>query len=63
MPEAPNIQRNVLGAGLSVKLMLTVYQEHVATSFQAIANIAESMMAGMFLSVSLVTLLQFAYWC
>lgn len=42
MPEAPNIAREiVLGAGLSVKTDAYSVTRACATSFQAIANIAE----------------------
>ncbi|MCT8248523.1 acetyl-CoA C-acyltransferase FadI [Proteus faecis] len=47
MPEAPNIAREiVLGAGLSVKTDAYSVTRACATSFQAIANVAESMMIG-----------------
>ncbi|MBD2819323.1 acetyl-CoA C-acyltransferase FadI [Xenorhabdus sp. 42] len=47
MPEAPNIAREiVLGAGLSVRTDAYSVSRACATSFQAIANVAESIMAG-----------------
>ncbi|MER2473273.1 acetyl-CoA C-acyltransferase FadI [Photorhabdus laumondii] len=47
MPEAPNIAREmVLGAGLSVSTDAYSVSRACATSFQAIANVAESIMAG-----------------
>ncbi|OTA20455.1 acetyl-CoA acetyltransferase [Xenorhabdus beddingii] len=47
MPEAPNIAREiVLGAGLSVNTDAYSVSRACATSFQAIANVAESIMAG-----------------
>ncbi|MCU9572222.1 acetyl-CoA C-acyltransferase FadI [Proteus mirabilis] len=47
MPAAPNIAREiVLGAGLSVKTDAYSVTRACATSFQAIANVAESMLAG-----------------
>lgn len=47
MPEAPNIAREiVLGTGMSVSTDAYSVSRACATSFQAMANIAESMMAG-----------------
>ncbi|WP_387690517.1 acetyl-CoA C-acyltransferase FadI [Photorhabdus sp. RM71S] len=47
MPEAPNIAREiVLGTGLSVSTDAYSVSRACATSFQAIANVAESIMAG-----------------
>ncbi|OKP03885.1 acetyl-CoA C-acyltransferase FadI [Xenorhabdus eapokensis] len=47
MPEAPNIAREiVLGAGLSVNTDAYSVSRACATSFQAIVNVAESIMAG-----------------
>ncbi|MDE9571783.1 acetyl-CoA C-acyltransferase, partial [Xenorhabdus bovienii] len=47
MPEAPNIAREiVLGTGLSVNTDAYSVSRACATSFQAIANVAESIMAG-----------------
>ena len=47
MPEAPNIAREiVLGAGLPVSTDAYSISRACATSFQAITNIVESMMAG-----------------
>ncbi|MDX7999573.1 acetyl-CoA C-acyltransferase FadI [Xenorhabdus sp. Reich] len=47
MPEAPNIAREiVLGSGLSVNTDAYSVSRACATSFQAIANVAESIMAG-----------------
>ncbi|HGJ5891942.1 MAG TPA: acetyl-CoA C-acyltransferase FadI [Arsenophonus apicola] len=47
MPEAPNIAREiVLGAGLPVSADAYSISRACATSFQAITNIVESMMAG-----------------
>lgn len=47
MPEAPNIAREiVLGTGMSVHTDAYSVSRACATSFQAVVNIAESMMAG-----------------
>lgn len=47
MPEAPNIAREiVLGSGLSVHTDAYSVSRACATSFQAVANLAESLMAG-----------------
>ena len=47
MPEAPNIAREiVLGSGLSVTTDAYSVSRACATSFQAVANVAESMLAG-----------------
>lgn len=47
MPEAPNIAREiVLGTGMSVHTDAYSISRACATSFQSVANIAESMMAG-----------------
>ena len=47
MPEAPNIAREiVLGTGMSVHTDAYSVSRACATSFQAIANVAESIMAG-----------------
>ncbi|MCW2254106.1 acetyl-CoA acyltransferase [Providencia alcalifaciens] len=47
MPAAPNIAREiVLGTGMSVSTDAYSVSRACATSFQAIANVAESMMAG-----------------
>lgn len=47
MPEAPNIAREiVLGTGMSVHTDAYSVSRACATSFQAVANIAESLMAG-----------------
>lgn len=47
MPEAPNIAREiVLGTGLPVSIDAYSISRACATSFQAIANIVESMLAG-----------------
>ncbi|MCC3703070.1 acetyl-CoA C-acyltransferase FadI [Rouxiella badensis] len=47
MPEAPNIAREiVLGTGMSVSTDAYSVSRACATSFQAIANVAESIMAG-----------------
>ncbi|MBN7122928.1 acetyl-CoA C-acyltransferase FadI [Erwinia billingiae] len=47
MPEAPNIAREiVLGSGLSVSTDAYSVSRACATSFQAVANVAESMLAG-----------------
>lgn len=47
MPEAPNIAREiVLGSGMSVHTDAYSVSRACATSFQAIANISESIMAG-----------------
>ncbi|WP_226572203.1 acetyl-CoA C-acyltransferase FadI [Mangrovibacter yixingensis] len=47
MPEAPNIAREiVLGTGMSVNTDAYSVSRACATSFQAVANIAESIMAG-----------------
>ncbi|WP_380179543.1 acetyl-CoA C-acyltransferase FadI [Kalamiella sp. sgz302252] len=47
MPEAPNIAREiVLGAGLSVHTDAYSVSRACATSFQAVANVAESLLAG-----------------
>jgi acetyl-CoA acyltransferase len=47
MPEAPNIAREiVLGAGMSVHTDAYSVSRACATSFQAVANLAESLMAG-----------------
>jgi acetyl-CoA acyltransferase len=47
MPEAPNIAREiVLGSGMSVHTDAYSVSRACATSFQAIANVAESIMAG-----------------
>lgn len=48
MPEAPNIAREiVLGTGMKVHTDAYSVTRACATSFQSVANIAESMMAGM----------------
>ncbi|MEQ9920469.1 acetyl-CoA C-acyltransferase FadI [Pectobacterium brasiliense] len=48
MPEAPNIAREiVLGTGMSVHTDAYSVSRACATSFQAVANVAESIMAGM----------------
>ncbi|WP_423185984.1 acetyl-CoA C-acyltransferase FadI [Alishewanella sp. d11] len=48
MPEAPNIAREiVLGTGMRVHTDAYSVTRACATSFQSVANIAESMMAGM----------------
>lgn len=47
MPEAPNIAREiVLGIGMSVHTDAYSVSRACATSFQAVANVAESLMAG-----------------
>ena len=47
MPEAPNIAREiVLGAGMNVHTDAYSVSRACATSFQAVANVAESLMAG-----------------
>ena len=47
MPEAPNIAREiVLGSGLSVRTDAYSVSRACATSFQAVANVAESLLAG-----------------
>ncbi|MEM6160700.1 acetyl-CoA C-acyltransferase FadI [Erwinia sp. P6884] len=47
MPEAPNIAREiVLGSGLSVHTDAWSVSRACATSFQAVANVAESLMVG-----------------
>lgn len=47
MPEAPNIAREiVLGTGMNVHTDAYSVSRACATSFQAVANIAESLMAG-----------------
>lgn len=47
MPEAPNIAREiVLGTGMNVHTDAYSVSRACATSFQAIANVAESLMAG-----------------
>ncbi|WP_455865377.1 acetyl-CoA C-acyltransferase FadI [Pantoea agglomerans] len=47
MPEAPNIAREiVLGSGLNVSTDAYSVSRACATSFQAVANVAESMLAG-----------------
>lgn len=47
MPEAPNIAREiVLGTGMSIHTDAYSVSRACATSFQAIANVAESIMAG-----------------
>ncbi|WP_437887109.1 acetyl-CoA C-acyltransferase FadI [Phytobacter sp. V91] len=47
MPEAPNIAREiVLGSGMSVHTDAYSVSRACATSFQAVANVAESLMAG-----------------
>lgn len=47
MPEAPNIAREiVLGTGLSVHTDAYSVSRACATSFQAVANVAESLLAG-----------------
>lgn len=47
MPEAPNIAREiVLGSGMSIHTDAYSVSRACATSFQAIANVAESLMAG-----------------
>ena len=47
MPEAPNIAREiVLGTGMSVHTDAYSVSRACATSFQAVANVAESLMAG-----------------
>ncbi|SCC46743.1 acetyl-CoA C-acyltransferase FadI [Kosakonia oryziphila] len=47
MPEAPNIAREiVLGAGMSVHTDAYSVSRACATSFQAVANVAESLLAG-----------------
>ncbi|KAB7895856.1 acetyl-CoA C-acyltransferase FadI [Rouxiella sp. S1S-2] len=47
MPEAPNIAREiVLGTGMSVSTDAYSVSRACATSFQAVANVAESIMAG-----------------
>lgn len=47
MPEAPNIAREiVLGSGLSVHTDAYSVSRACATSFQAVANVAESLLAG-----------------
>ncbi|MEO2266853.1 acetyl-CoA C-acyltransferase FadI [Pseudoalteromonas pernae] len=47
MPEAPNIAREiVLGTGMPVNIDAYSVSRACATSFQAIANVAESIMAG-----------------
>jgi len=47
MPEAPNIAREiVLSSGLSVQTDAYSVSRACATSFQAVANVAESLMAG-----------------
>lgn len=47
MPEAPNIAREiVLGTGMSVHTDAYSVSRACATSFQAVANVAESIMAG-----------------
>jgi hypothetical protein len=46
MPEAPNIAREiVLGTGMSVHTDAYSVSRACATSFQAVANVAESLMA------------------
>lgn len=47
MPEAPNIAREiVLGTGMSMHTDAYSVSRACATSFQAVANVAESLMAG-----------------
>lgn len=47
MPEAPNIAREiVLGTGMSVHTDAYSVSRACATSFRAVANVAESLMAG-----------------
>lgn len=47
MPEAPNIAREiVLGRGMNVYTDAYSVSRACATSFQAVANVAESLMAG-----------------
>ena len=47
MPEAPNIAREiVLGTGMNVHTDAYSVSRACATSFQAVANVAESLMAG-----------------
>ncbi|MFV8766304.1 acetyl-CoA C-acyltransferase, partial [Yersinia enterocolitica] len=47
MPEAPNIAREiVLGTGMSVHTDAYSVSRACATSFQAVANVAESIIAG-----------------
>ncbi len=47
MPEAPNIAREiVLGTGMSIHTDAYSVSRACATSFQAVANVAESLMAG-----------------
>lgn len=47
MPEAPNIAREiVLGSGLNVQTDAYSVSRACATSFQAVANVAESLLAG-----------------
>lgn len=47
LPEAPNIAREiVLGAGLNVETDAYSVSRACATSFQAVANVAESLLAG-----------------
>ncbi|WLS80110.1 acetyl-CoA C-acyltransferase FadI [Erwinia pyri] len=47
MPEAPNIAREiVLGSGLNVRTDAYSVSRACATSFQAVANVAESLLAG-----------------
>lgn len=49
MPEAPNIAREiVLGTGMNVHTDAYSVSRACATSFQAVANVAESLMAGLF---------------
>jgi acetyl-CoA acyltransferase len=48
MPEAPNIAREiVLGTGMNVHTDAYSVSRACATSFQAVANVAESLMAGL----------------
>ena len=48
MPEAPNIAREiVLGTGMNVHTDAYSVTRACATSFQAVANVAESMLSGM----------------
>lgn len=47
MPEAPNIAREiVLGTGMNVHTDAYSVSRACATSFEAVANVAESLMAG-----------------
>ncbi|SQI38741.1 3-ketoacyl-CoA thiolase [Providencia alcalifaciens] len=67
MPEAPNIAREiVLGTGMSVSTDAYSVSRACATSFQAIVNVAQSMMVGD-ISVGIAggsrLLFCFTHWC